>query len=196
MKKEFKSIMAFMGLETLCADSDGGVYMVEAMVNTLEEKCGEAIASAETAVQNATEIAALKAQIEKLNADHAAALEAKETELNAAHEAAIEALKAEHTAALDAANAHLEEEVGKLNTEHTAALAAKDEELATAKADLAVSNEKVTALEAQVAEMAAVAPEPQVPAAAPAAGAAPKAYAEMTTAEKAAYMKEQRNTRR
>ena len=192
MKKEFKSIMAFMGLETLCADSDGGVYMVEAMVNTLEEKCGEAIASAETAVQNATEIAALKAQIEKLNADHAAALEAKDKEL-ATTKAGLTAAN-EKVTALEAANAHLDEEVGKLNTDHAAALAAKDKELATAKADLTASNEKVTALEAQVAEMAAAAPEPQVPAAAPAAGAAPKvkAYAEMTTAEKAQYEKEQR----
>lgn len=195
MKKEFKSIMAFMGLETLCADSEGGVYMVEAMVNTLEEKCGEALASAETAVQNATEIAALKAQIEKLNADHAAALEAKETELNTAHAAAIEALKAEHTAALEAANAEHATALEAANSEHATALAAKDEELATAQADLTAANEKVTALEAQVADMAAAAPEPQVPAAAGAQAETHKAYAEMTTAEKAAYMKEQRRRR-
>lgn len=192
MKKEFKSIMAFMGLETLCADSDGGVYMVEAMVNTLEEKCGEALASAETAVQNATEIVALKAQIEKLNTDHAAALAAKDKELAATKDDLTAAN--EKVTALEAAKAHLDEEVGKLNTEHTAALAAKDKELTTAKASLEEANGKVTALEAQVAEMAAAAPEPQVPAAAPAAGAqaAPKAYAEMTTAEKAQYEKEQR----
>ena len=213
MNKTYTAIAALAGIEApyqAVADKDGnvGCYVAEAQLDVLEVAAAKAKADAEALAKANIDLATANAAMEQMKTEHETALaalreemnaqlEAKVAELNTAaeeakaaleteHAAAMEAVKAEHTAALEAAN-----------TEHATALASKDAELATAKADLTASNEKVTALEAQVAEMAAAAPEPQVPAAAPAAGAAPKvkAYAEMTTAEKAQYEKEHRRKR-
>lgn len=217
MNKTYTAIAALAGIEApyqAVADKDGnvGCYVAEAQLDVLEVAAAKAQADAEALVKANLDLATANAAMEQMKTEHEtalaalreemnAALEAKVAELNTAaeeakaaleteHAAAMEAVKAEHSAELDAVNAHLDEEVGKLNKAHEEALAAKDAELATANASLEEANGKVTALEAQVAEMAAAAPEPQVPAAAPAAGAQhkQKAYAEMTTKEKAAYM--------
>lgn len=221
MNKTYTAIAALAGIEApyqAVADKDGnvGCYVAEAQLDVLEVAAAKAQADAEALAKANIDLATANAAMEQMKTEHEtalaalreemnAALEAKVAELNTAaeeakaaleteHAAAMEAVKAEHSAEIDAVNAHLDEEVGKLNKAHEEALAAKNVELATANASLEEANGKVTALEAQVAEMAAAAPDPQVPAAAPAAGAAPKvkAYAEMTTAEKAQYEKEHR----
>lgn len=218
MKKTYTAIAALAGIEApyqAVADKEGnvGCYMAEAQLDVLEVAAAKAQADAEALAKANIDLATANAAMEQMKTEHETALaalreemnaqlEAKVAELNTAaeeakaaleteHAATMEAAKAEHSAELDAVNAHFDEEVGRLNAEHETALAAKDAELATANASLEEANGKVTALEAQVAEMAAAAPEPQVPGAAGAGAAAPKAYADMNTAEKAAYMKAQ-----
>ena len=161
----------------------------EAKQTALTAAHEEAIASMKTEHEQA--LAALREELEIAKAD---AVEAAKAEMQDDFDAKMEAMQTEHAAAIEAANAHLDEEIGNLTKEHDAALAAKDAELATANADLTAANEKVTALEAQVVEMAAAAPEPQIPSPATAGTAkVEKSYAEMNTAEKAQYEKEQRN---
>lgn len=221
MNKTYTAIAALAGIEApyqAVSDKEGnvGCYVAEAQLDVLEVAAAKAQADAEALAKANIDLATANAAMEQMKTEHETALaalreemnaqlEAKVAELNTAaeeakaaleteHAAAMEAVKAEHTAALEAANAEHATALEAANTEHATALAAKDAELATAQADLTAANEKVTALEAQVADMAAAAPDPQVPAAAHAAGAqaAPKAYAEMTTAEKAQYEKEHR----
>lgn len=152
----------------------------------------EAIASLKTEHEQA--LAALRAEME---AEKTAAVETAKAEMQADLDAKLEAMQTEHTAAIEAASAHHSEEVSHLQTEHATALAAKDAELATAHASLEEANGKVSALEAQVAELAAAAPEPQTPPPAPVIAPQDKvkAYADMSTAEKAQYEKEQRKRR-
>ena len=218
MIKTYTAIAALAGIEApyqAVADKDGnvGCYVAEAQLDVLEVAAAKAQADAEALAKANIDLATANAAMEQMKTEHEtalaalreemnAALEAKVAELNTAaeeakaaleteHAAAMEAVKAEHTAALEAANAEHATALEAANTEHTTALSAKDAELATAQADLTAANEKVTALEAQVAEMAAAAPEPQVPAVAGAQAETKKNYAEMSTAEKAAYMKAQ-----
>lgn len=210
MNKTYTAIAALAGIEApyqAVADKDGnvGCYVAEAQLDVLEVAAAKAQADAEALAKSNIDLATANAAMEQMKTEHETALaalreemnahlEAKVAELNTAAEEAKAALETEHAAAMEAVKAEHTAALETANTEHATALAAKDKELTTAKASLEEANGKVTALEAQVAEMAAAAPEPQVPAAAPAAGAAPKvkAYAEMTTAEKAQYEKEQR----
>lgn len=210
MNKTYTAIAALAGIEApyqAVSDKEGnvGCYVAEAQLDVLEVAAAKAQADAEALAKANIDIATANAAMEQMKTEHETALaalreemnaqlEANVAELNTAAEEAKAALETEHAAAMEAVKSEHATALEAANTEHATALAAKDAELATAQADLTAANEKVTALEAQVAEMAAAAPEPQVPAAAAAAGAqaAHKAYAEMTTAEKAQYEKEHR----
>lgn len=120
-KKNYPFIQSASGVHALVADESNGLYLVEEMADTLEERLAKADRSESTLTAKLTENKQLNETIELLKKENTETLE----KVNAEHAAAVEALNAEHekatielNAQLEAANkriASLESEVNELS---------------------------------------------------------------------------------
>lgn len=94
--KKYSILMATLGLAALESDKTNGVYLNEALADTLEEQLNQHNQTGETLTAKMQEIASLNGVIAQLKADHTKAL----SDAMAAQNAAIEALKLEQATAL------------------------------------------------------------------------------------------------
>lgn len=171
--KEFKNIKSVLKLETLCADKENGLYLVEEMADTLENHCAEM-----AAITLKNEVLTEEVNALKLRAQIAEdALQAKVEELNQQHNEAIAELNAKHDEAIAELNAKNETAMSEAEELHRAVVEKLNAELNDAK-------EVVAAKDREIDELASAAPEPQTPAKPSGTESQTKKWDEMTLEEK------------
>lgn len=174
MNKNYKTIAAFLGFESVASDKENGLYLQEELADKIEARLAEA-ANIEAALQaKEQELADLNAKLATIEETHQAAIAEKD--------AAI-AAKEEEATALGNSIAELKATLTTKEDEATA----KDATIATLNATVAEQATAIEAKDAEIKALAEAAPEPQVPAAtAEPATQTKKDWSEMTLDEKAA----------
>ena len=119
-KKNYPFIQSAAGVHALVADESNGIYLVEDMADTLEDRLAKADRNESTLAAKLTENKQLNETIEQLKKEHAEATE----KASADHASELESLKADHEKALNDKEAEL-----KAANERIASLEAELKEL-------------------------------------------------------------------
>lgn len=184
MNKNYKTIAAFLGYESVASDKENGLYLQEELADKIEARLAE-VANIEATLQaKEQELADLNAKLATIEEQHQKALSDSVAEKEAAlaeKEAALTA-KAEEVTVLGNSIAELKATLATKETEATE----KYNTIATLTAKVAEQEQTIAAKEAEITALAEAAPEPQVPAATSEPAAPKKPWAQMTDDEKRA----------